>query len=257
MKRCFTWATPVAAMVVLFVPLTVPCSAAVSQPGAGDTGGSHRSLSPAELGDIAMARREYVAAIQDYLEAPKTAEVWDKLGVAYHHLFAMKDAERAYRQALRLRHRYPQALNNLGAVFYARHMYRKSERFYRKALRIDSTSASIYSNLGTSYFAQGRTKKGIAAYRQAFALDPRIFADTSAEMVTESLPIRERAEEDFIIASLFAHAGLFPQAIEYLRRALDDGFKDRRELLHDQTLASLRATPAFAQLMADQRIPAR
>ena len=257
MKRCFTWTTPVALMAVFFVFQPTPCSAAASQRGPGDTESAHGSLSPVELGDIAMARREYVAAVQDYLEAPKTAEVWNKLGVAYHHLFAMKDAERAYRQALHLRHKYPQALNNLGAVFYGQHMYGKSERFYRRALRIDPKGAFIYSNLGTAYFAQGRTKKGMAAYRQAFALNPGVFAEASAEMVTESLPIRERAEEDFIIARLFARAGRYHQAIDYLRRALDDGFNNRRELMHDQTLASLRSTPAFAQLMADQRIPGR
>jgi tetratricopeptide (TPR) repeat protein len=254
MKRCITRAAPVALSVVFLAFQSLPCLGALSQPGSDDTETASVSLSPEELGDIAMARREYVAAVQDYIDAPKTAEVWNKLGVAYHHLFAMREAERAYRQALHMRHRYPQALNNLGAVFYAQHKYRKAERFYRRALRLNPRAAATYSNLGTAYFAQGREKKGIAAYRKAFALNPQVFSDMSSELVAESLPIRERAEEDYCIARLFAEAGKVKQAIDYLRRALDEGFSNRGEIWHDQMLASLRATPAFVQLMSEEKI---
>lgn len=211
-------------------------------------------ITPELRGDLAMARQQYLAAIEAYHEAPQNSPViWNKLGIAYHHLFAMDEAKRAYRRALRLQPNYPEALNNLGAVYYAHHSYGKAEKLYEKAIRLDPKQASVYSNLGTAYFAQGKVKDGIAAYQTAFALDPHIFADSSPSLVSEALPARDRAEQDFCIAKLFAQSGRFDDAIAYLRKALDEGFGDRKKILQDQTLASLRTTPEFGQLMAEQK----
>ena len=212
-------------------------------------------LTPELRGDLAMARRQYLQAIEEYDEVPiKSAVVWNKLGMAYHHLFAMNEAKRDYQHALRLRPNYPEALNNLGAIYYAKKNYKKAEKYYRKAIALDPKSAPIFSNLGTAYFAQSRMDRGLAAYRTAFALDPLVFQESSALLVNESLPIRERAQQDYCLAKLFAAAGRKQQAIDYLRRALDEGFDDRKKLLEDQTLASLRATPEFAELMSEQKL---
>jgi hypothetical protein len=39
-----------------------------------------------------------------------------------------------------------------------------------------------------------------------------------------------------------------------LRKALDEGFKDRNRLMEDQVFAKLRQTAEFAQLMAEQKL---
>src|SRR6202012_2634024 len=126
---------------------------------------------------------------------------------------------------------------------------RKAEKYYNRSLRLNPKSAAVYSNLGTTYFAERKVSQGIAAYRTAFALNPRIFEESSPQLVTEKLPVHARAEQDFCLAKLFAEAGHYDRAIDFLRRALNEGFDDRKEILQDETLASLRAQPAFAQLM--------
>jgi tetratricopeptide (TPR) repeat protein len=212
-------------------------------------------LSPELRGDLAMARAQYLAAIEAYREAPPgSAQVWNKIGMAYHHLFAMDEAKRNYLQALRLEPKYPEALNNLGAVYYAKGDLRKAEKYYSRALDLDPKSAAIYSNLGTAYFADRKVSRGIAAYRTAFALDPRIFEGSSPQLVTEELSVRARAQQDFCLAKLFAQAGHYDRAIDYLRRALNEGFDDRKKILEDQTLASLREQPAFSQLMSEEKV---
>jgi tetratricopeptide (TPR) repeat protein len=261
MQRCFAQATQILLVAILAAPAGTlvraqtprlsPSTVQPDQPAATD-------LSPEVRGDLAMAHQQYLEAINDYSQAPeKSAVIWNKMGMAYHHLFAVDEARRDYLRALQLRPDYPEALNNLGAIYYAKKNYGKALKYYQKALRYDPKSAPIYSNLGTAWFARGKVDKGIDAYRNAFAIDPHVFESGSALLVNESLPAHERAEQDYCLAKLFAQSGKNEQAIEYLRKALNEGFTDRKKILADQTLASLRATPEFSQLMAEQNSPSR
>jgi tetratricopeptide (TPR) repeat protein len=212
-------------------------------------------LTPELRGDLAMAHQQYLQAIDAYSQAgDKTAAIWNKLGMAYHHLFAMDQARHDYERALQLQPRYPEALNNLGAVYYARKNYGRAIRYYRRALEYDPKAAAVYSNLGTAWFARGKVQEGIQAYRTAFALDPKVFSTDSAFLVNEALPAHDRAQQDFCLALLFAESGKNREAIEYLRKALDEGFSDRRKILEDHTLAVLRTTPEFAELMSEQKV---
>jgi tetratricopeptide (TPR) repeat protein len=174
--------------------------------------------------------------------------------MAYHHLFAVDQARRDYERALQLRPDYPEALNNLGAIYYAKKNYGKAIKYYGKALQFDPKSAAVYSNLGTAYFARGKVTLGIDAYRSAFTLDSRVFESTSALLVNESLPAHDRAQQDYCLAKLFAQSGKNQEAIQYLRKALNEGFTDRKKILDDRTLASLRTTPEFSQLMTEEKL---
>lgn len=242
------------AMFVLGIPaLARPqASPAVS----GDSSSAQHQLPPEMRGDLAMARQQYVAAIAAYREAPADSpHVWDKMGMAWHHLFALNEARRDYLHALQLRPVFPEALNNLGAVYYAKKDYRRAVKYYLKALALNPKSAAVYSNLGTAWFAQGKDDLGIQAWRAAFALNPRVFDTPYAVMEAQSVPARDRAQQDFCLAKLFASSGHNAEAIHYLRRAFDEGFDNRQALLDDQNLASLRATPEFAMLMTEQKAP--
>ena len=51
--------------------------------------------------DILMARGEYAAAISAFQQSDlKSAVVWNSIGMAYHHLYALEEARKAYQQAL-------------------------------------------------------------------------------------------------------------------------------------------------------------
>lgn len=211
-------------------------------------------LAPETRGDIFLARGEYEQAIEAYREAPRTAEVWDKMGVAWHHLDAIGEARHDYERALLIRPNYPEAINNLGATYFAQKNYKKAIRLYEHALRLMPGSAVISANLGTAYFARGKFRKGLEAYRRAFQLDPTVFDEPdSLSNVPGSTERAYRAHEDYCLAELFAQAGMKKQAIEYLTRALNEGFDDTRQIMHDNVFAQLRKTQEFAQLMAAQK----
>jgi len=256
MKRCFTSATEVIVVAMLAAFTGTLAFANPPQLSASTPPPVAPVLSPEVRGDLAMAHQQYLAAIDAYRQAPTDSPaVWNKLGMAYHHLFAMDEARRDYEQALKLRPGFPEAMNNLGAVYYAKKDYRKAEKYYRKALALDPKSAAIYSNIGTAWFALGKVNEGIDAYRSAFALDPRVFDTSSIVLVDEALPAHDRAQQDYCLAKLFAQSGKNRQALDFLRKALDEGFSDRRKILADQNLASLRDTPEFNLLMTEEKLP--
>lgn len=254
MKRCFSAGTQAFFAAAIAASGLLDFGAA-AQPVSASRPATEIQLTPEIRGDLAMARQQYLAAIEAYRQAPAdSAQVWNKIGLAYHHLFAMDEAKRNYLQALRLQPNYPEALNNLGAVYYAKGNFHRAEKYYNRSIQLDPKSAAVYSNLGTTYFAEQKFSDGIEAYRRAFALNQHIFEETSPQLVNEALPVHARAEQDYCLAKLFAQAGHYDRAIDLLRRALNEGFTGRKEILQDETLASLRAQPAFAQLVAEQKL---
>ena len=111
--------------------------------------------------DILMARGEYAAAIVAYRQSNlKSAIVWNNIGMAYHHLYALDEARKAYEQALAINPRFAPASNNLAAVYYGQHDYRDAEHWYKRALKHTSESAVTYCNLGTAYFGEQQLQEG-------------------------------------------------------------------------------------------------
>ncbi len=185
--------------------------------------------------------------------SPVTAVVWNKLGIAWHHLYAVDEAKRDYERALLIRPNYPEAINNLGAAYFEQKNYKKAIKLYRHALELMPRSAVVAANLGTAYFARGKYKPGIAAYRKAFELDPGVFLDQATTVRGGTSPT-DRAQQDYCLAELFAQAGIKESAIDYLRRAFNEGFHDRNRLMQDAVFAQLRKTADFAHLMAEEKL---
>jgi tetratricopeptide (TPR) repeat protein len=211
-------------------------------------------ISPELQGDLLSAHQHYIDAIAAYKEAPQdSAVIANKIGVAYHHMFDVNDAKLYYERATKLDPNYAQALNNLGAIYHAQKDYKKAERYYRKAIKLDPKSPLFYSNLGTAYFFEGNTKKGAQAYAQAFALDPDVFEHTGASKIEESSSTKDLATVNYELAKTYAKAGMNERALNYLRKALGEGFTDRKKLMNDPEFASLRETPEFLQLLSLRR----
>jgi tetratricopeptide (TPR) repeat protein len=214
------------------------------------------SMSPEQQGDLLMLHHQYLEAIDAYRKAPRdSAVVWNKLGIAYHHMFALEQARIDYSRALSLNPRYGEALNNLAAVYYAEKDYKRAEKTYRRAIKLIPTSAIAYNNLGTAYFADEKFKQGTEAYRSAFAIDPAVFSGDPLQTISETSSSEERARVDYCLAELYARAGMKEQAIEYLRKALDAGFSDSKRLVQDQEFASIRQSAEFEQLVASAKRP--
>ena len=203
------------------------------------------ALSALQLGDVYLVQHRYVAAIEAYKQAPADSPVkWNKLGMAYHHLFALEEARKDYQHALKLNPHYAEAINNLGAVFYGEKDFKRAQKSYRLAVHYQPKLATAYKNLGMAYFAAHDFRRGLKAYQQAMTIDPQIFAKHPG-LVEEAADHEQRISMHFAMAKLYAQSGRNEQAVEALQLAMHDGFKDMALLKHDRDLAHLTQTDEF------------
>jgi len=211
-------------------------------------------LTPEEAGDLHMARRRYQAAIEAYSHTPaKSAVVWNKIGLAQQQLFDLADAKKSYEISLRLDPKNPDVLNNLATVHFAIKDYGNAEKYYRKALKFSPKSALIYKNLGTNLLAENKFKKGWESFQTALTLDPQIFERVNQYRVEEPTTTEKRGAMNYYLAKTYARAGNSDRAIDCLRRAINEGFTDRKKIMADTEFAGLYNLTAFQQLFAESR----
>jgi tetratricopeptide (TPR) repeat protein len=208
-------------------------------------------LKPEDRGDVYMARKMYREAIESYEQAPQdSAVVWNKLGIAYHQMMQLDAAMKRYRRAIRLDAKYAEAINNLGTIYYAEKRYSKATGSYRHALKLAPGSASIYSNLGTAYFAEKKYKEAWEAYNTAFQLDPEVFEHRNTYgVLLQERTVEERAKFHYYLAKIYAKQGQPDRALQYIRKALEEGFTDRKKFLQDPEFAAMRDLPEFKELL--------
>lgn len=255
------WILPLPLLAVIFgVPQVLPAQATDQAPAAVPASNPPAAApapsvppTPEELGDTLSVHQRYQAAIAAYAKAPQmTAAIWNKMGIAYQMMFNSKDATRCYKESLKLNPGSSQVLNNLGTVYASLKEYGQADRMYRKALKLDPRSAIILKNLGTNLLAEHKYNKGWEAYQKAVAIDPQIFAEHSSPAVENPSNVQERGAMNYYMALGCARAGYTDCALEYLRKALDEGFITRKKVAADSEFASLRSNPAFQQLLAEQ-----
>lgn len=209
-------------------------------------------LTPEQRGDVYMARKMYREAIETYALGPKDiALTWNKVGIAYHQIGNYALARKNYEKAVKLDPKYADAINNVGTVFYARKKFGTAINRYKKALAINPKSASIWGNLGTAYYARNKFDDMFDCYKTALELDPMVFEHrNSFGVVLQERTVTDRARYHYELARMYAHAGQNELALQYLRKSLEEGLKDKTKVNEAPEFAALRKLPEFAEIMA-------
>jgi tetratricopeptide (TPR) repeat protein len=224
-------------------------------------------------GDKLRADKAYADALDYYRAAIKKAPaagLWNKIGITELQFDRHKDAIKSFNHAIKLDPKLAEAYNNRGAVYYisgalqqnvaerkgksvprgAKKNYRKAVSEYRKALAIREDNATYHSNLGTAYFALREFPAAINEYVRAMQIDPDVFEHRSQTGIAAQMSSPEdRAYYSFVLARIYAKSGNLDRALEYLRRAMEDGYKEIDSVYKDQEFATLRKDPRFAELM--------
>ena len=214
--------------------------------------------SPEELeqrGDELRTEKNFLDAIDYYQAAakgaPVNASLFNKIGICQLMMQRYKNAKRSFEHTIRADRKHADAYNNLGVVYYQAHNYNAAIKHYQKAILLKDDAGSYFSNLGAAYFGKKQFEKAIQSYSKAMQLDPDIFERTSRAGVLAQLPSPEdRAHYDYVLAKLYARTGVPERSLHYLKKAMEEGYKDIKNVYTDNEFSTLRKDPRFAELMA-------
>ncbi len=210
-----------------------------------------REITLQERADIYMARKMYREAIETYQKAPPTALILNKIGIAYHQLTDLDSAQRYYMRAARMDAKYAEAINNLGTIYYARKSFRRAINEYKKVLRLKPDSASTWANLATAYFERKQFEQSTEAAQKALAIDPGVFENRgTGGTVVQERSVGDRATYHYYMAKTYAKNGRTIEALLYIRKALEEGFKEKKKFAEEPEFAGLQEDPEFIRIMA-------
>jgi hypothetical protein len=65
--------------------------------------------------------------------------------------------------------------------------------------------------------------------------------------------VQERARYHYYVAKTYAQAGVKDRALQYIRKSLEEGFKEREKFLKEPEFAQLRDDPEFKLIMASEQ----
>lgn len=205
--------------------------------------------------DVLRGQKLFLDAL-DYYNAvlakqPKNPVVHNKVGIVMLQMRRFSEAKKQFEAALKDDKNYADAYNNLGVTYYALKNNGKAIKQYGKALRIREDVASYHNNLAAAYFTKKDFERATQEYGRALQLDPDIFERTSQTGITAQLPSPEdRAHYDYVVAKMYAKLGIADRSLEYLRKAMEEGYKDINNVYKDAEFSDLRKDPRFNELMA-------
>jgi tetratricopeptide (TPR) repeat protein len=236
-------------------------------PGAAVAPRTYQPPSPAataleleKQGDEYRAQKAFADSIEYYRAAlarptdnPAKAMLYNKMGIAELQMQEFQKAQKFFDRALKKQKDFAQARNNLGAAFYLRKKYSQAIREYKEAIHLNELEASFHGNLGTAYFMTKDFSQAAAEYQRALQLDPDIFDRHSNIGVSAQLSSPEnRAKFAYLLAKMYAISGDLDRSLQYLKKAMEDGYKEINDVYKDREFIGLRHDPRFTALMNDK-----
>jgi tetratricopeptide (TPR) repeat protein len=214
------------------------------------------ALGPSELLEqrarIQMAEKRYDAAVQTYQDLskaePKNALFPNMIGIAYLDLGNYVQAKKYFVRATKVDKKYSSAINNLGMVYYHQKDFKRAIREYQRAAAIEPGLAGTHANLGFAYYNTNKYPEAAAEFQKALELDPNIFErnDRVGTMVQDR-SVSNHGLFFFTMAKVYALKGDAAHCAEYLRKSLDEGYKD---------LGKAATDPAFKDVINDPNVQA-
>jgi len=230
----------------------------VEQPSAS---ASARQLEA--IGDQLQNDKDYLDAI-DYYEAAlrkdkSSAILMNKVGMSQLMLRRYKEARRNFERAVKADKSYANAYANLGVVYYQQASYGKSIRYYDQAIKLDSSQAVFFNNRAASEFVKREFEKAMADYNKALELDAEIFerAARGAGIQAKLPSPTDIAHYDYVLAKLYARNGSNDRSLHYLKKAMEEGYAQIKDVYKDAEFSELRKDPRFSELMASKPVAIR
>ena len=183
-------------------------------------------------GNQFFAEGKYMEAVAAYEQVPsllRTPAVLNRMGVSYHMLNRMKEAEATYKLALKGDADDAAAHNNLAALYYAQRKFGNADGEFRQAAENDPQNVVIRRNLRASRYARengriARTRADEVGKQRPLLVDER-YSDILGVLLLMSAKDLEAAGnfekrgDAFLVRKMFDDA-----AIEYRKSIAVDKY---------------------------------
>jgi len=221
------------------------------------------TTSPKELeqtADSLRVQKLYADAVDYYRAAlPKAGNpdvLYNKMGIAELLMLRLGEAKKSFERAIKANRINAEAYNNLGVVHYEERNYRRAIKFYNKAIELNPDSASFHSNLGSAYFSKKDYERANQEYARALTLDPEVFEHHSpAGISMHATTLEDRARFSYVIAKMYAKSGDTDRCLQYLRKAMEEGFAVAQNFAKDREFDNYRKDNRFVSLLAQKPVP--
>ena len=218
---------------------------------------------PTELektADSLRVQKLYADAVDYYRAAlPRAGNpdvLYNKKGIAELLMLRLGEAKKSFERAIKANKKNAEAYNNLGVVHYEERNYRRAIRFYNKAIELSPDSASFHSNLGSAYFSKKDYERANQEYARALTLDPEVFEHHSPAGVSmHATTLEDRARFSYVIAKMYAKSGDTEHCLQYLRKAMEEGFAVAQNFAKDREFDNYRKDSRFVSLLAQKPVP--
>jgi tetratricopeptide (TPR) repeat protein len=218
--------------------------------------GSASAADLEEQGDQLRAQKRYFDSIDYYniaLKKQPSANLWNKEGMSYLLLQRPDKATKCFDHAIKADKHAAESYNNRGYVEQMKRKYDKAIVYYKKAIELRPNDAVFYYNMGSSYFGEHDYADAGKQYVLSFSRDPDIFTRvTRTGIMAQATSPDDRAAFSFMVARMYAQAGDFDRSLEYLRKAMENGYKHINDVYSDHEFAALRSDKRFEELMAQR-----
>ncbi len=144
--------------------------------------------------------------------APRFAAAWNQLGTIAYQLGQREEAEKYFREALRVEPGAYTPLVNLGGVLVNLGRYQEALELNLRAVREQPEDALARVQLGATYWALGERDKAVEQLREAKRLDPEHFSQPELLLAQIYLERGERAAAVAELEEFLARRPFSPEA---------------------------------------------
>ena len=132
------------------------------------------------------------------ISSSKDAKEFFNRGNLFYNLNKFEEAEKEYREAIKINPDYADAHNNLGALLQNLKRYEEAEKEYREAIRINPNYADAHNNLGILLKNLKRYEEAEKEFREAIKINPNdADAHNNLGILLQNLNRYEEAENEY------------------------------------------------------------
>ena len=205
------------------------------------------------------------------LAASEEAVERNTVGAKLFQQGRLDDAIIEFQKAIGLEAKYLPARLNLAYSYEKMNRVEEAIDAYREAINAQPRSFFAHNNLGVLYDKQGQYGSAIAEFETALQIEPDSFmARKNLDIARNNKLTAEKREGEVLraekeaqakpndsqasynVARLYAQYGNKDAALEWLAKAIRQGYKDLAYLRVDPAFRGLREERAFEQLLVEK-----